>query len=182
MKRLTTAQNAKNMILWTEMEVSDCVMWYRLTWYFAEARPMERHTMFEEITSRTQQIVTGCLHSQLCNSLLVSHLHWSSLRWERYSRELLAFLLVLVSPTNPCQFDRGLAISAGSCCCCWFMFGDTFGLDFWYPDTTELDCWYSERSTSKHVHIPLFHLPSCLPLDSRLERGQGSVEAFENPS
>lgn len=84
-------------------------------------------------------------------------LHWS----------LLAFRLVLVAPADSGQFGRGLAVSAGSCHHCWFMFGTLLN---WTVDILTLLNWTdkwrlesSQRTTFKQVHIPLFYLPSFSP-------------------
>jgi hypothetical protein len=113
---------------------------------FCWGKPLGGHLMFRESISGTQWTVIGFLHSWLCNSSLVLHLCWSSLHWERQGRELLAFQLNLVSATDTCWFGQDLAVSAGSCCHhWWFVFGDTFELDCWYPDATEPDCWYPDN-------------------------------------
>lgn len=88
-----------------------------------EAKHVEDTWCLEGI-NRTQQTVTETeldLMVQLAvQCLWVSSLCWSSLPWERHSWELLlAFLLV--PPAESCQ-GWGLAISARSCLCCWFLF------------------------------------------------------------
>jgi hypothetical protein len=77
-------------------------------------------------------------------------LSWSSffidLYWKRQGRELLLVLwLVMFTPADSCWVSGSLAVSAESCCHCWFVFGGIFELDCWYPDTTELDCWYLDN-------------------------------------
>jgi hypothetical protein len=111
-----------------EVEVFGWVMWCRITCCFAKARPTGGHVMFGESINGTQETVMAHLHSQPCNSLLVSWLHlcclWSLLHWERHGRELLlASWLDLVIPADSCGFRRGLVVYAGSCHHCWFMFG-----------------------------------------------------------
>jgi hypothetical protein len=82
------------------------------------------HVMSGESIHRTQWTVMGYLYSYPCKASLVLDLHWSSLCWERHSRELLlASWLVLVTPTDSCQFDGDLAVSPESCHHCWFEFG-----------------------------------------------------------
>jgi hypothetical protein len=84
---------------------------------------MGRHKMIEENINRTQWTVMVYLYSYVCNSSLISTLLWSSLHWERHGREvLLAPLMVLIAPTDSCWLGGGLAVSAGLCYCCWFVF------------------------------------------------------------
>lgn len=57
---------------------------------------------------RTQQTVTGCLHSWPC--------HASSLEAQHSSRaHFLASHLFMAAPADLCQFGGDLAISTGSC-------------------------------------------------------------------
>jgi hypothetical protein len=161
-------------------------MWCTLTCYFAEVRPMEGQMVFGESIRGIHWTVMGYLHSEPCNSSLVSCLCWSLLYWEMHNREFLAFQLSLITRWLM-ECDVGLSVSTRQCCHCWFMFGDTFELDCWYPDTTGLDCWDPDkwrlelpqelllnRSTSP---CPIYHLFShTLGWWARQD-----VEAFENP-
>jgi hypothetical protein len=145
--------------------------WRWLMWSFAEPRPMRVCMISEESRSRIQKTVTRHLHIYLCNTSLLSCLHWSPLHWEAPQRApgilpVPGYSCWLV----PIRFSRGLAVSAGSYCHWWFMVGYTFELDCWYPDVTELGCWYPDNgdwnrswtTTSKPFDISLSYLPSSL--------------------
>jgi hypothetical protein len=162
---LVVHEKNRNHVLWTS---SLFHTWSESFWLchvmhshmpFCWARSMNGHAMFEESLNRTQWTVMGCLHNYPCKASLVLCLRWSSLCWERHSRELLTFQLVLVTLADSWQFVRGLAVSA--VIHCWFMFGGTFELHCWYPNKQRLEL--PQRTTSKQVHIPLSYLPSFFP-------------------
>jgi len=74
--------------------------------------------------NRTQWTVIGHLHRLALQYFFVLCLPLSPHCWDRHRRELLlASWLALVTPADLCWFGRGLAVSAGSCHCCWFVFG-----------------------------------------------------------
>jgi hypothetical protein len=112
--------------------------WSRRFWshhvMFYWCRPMRWYVMFEECIGRIQQTVKGHLHSLQCNVLLV--FGFTDLQFNERGRELLlAFWLVLINAADTSTLGRGLAISAGLCCPCWFKFHDTLWtrlLVFWH--------------------------------------------------
>jgi hypothetical protein len=99
-------------------QVSGCVIWCRLRWCFAEARPVRGYMVFGKSVNRTQQTVTIQLHS----SLLVLRLHWSSL-CERGMAENSSWSWSL--PLTPAdlvdawQFLLDRATTADSCFLSW---------------------------------------------------------------
>jgi hypothetical protein len=82
----------------------------------------------------------------------------SLLHWERHSRGLL--LVSLLVPVS-CAYSAEAWLFLLDCALLLM-------ICFWFPDTTELGCRYSDkckwelrqRTTSKHVHIPLSYLTS----------------------
>jgi hypothetical protein len=138
--------------------------WSRQVWL---CHVMQTHVMLAEVWPVRGHVMFG---------ESINRMHWtamllglmSSLHWERYSRGLRHSGWSWLLP-DFCRFGGGLAVSAGLCHCCWFVFGDTFELDCLHPDPTELDCWYPDKqrlelpqkTTSKQVHVPLS--PSFLP-------------------
>lgn len=115
----------------------------------------------------------------MCNSLLVFCLSWSLLCWEKHGRELLAFRLILVVPTDSCLSDRDLPVSAGS----WHFW--TGLLVSWHYWTKLLLSWLTEIGiTSKELLLnrstspcPIHHLFSSA-FGQWARRG---LKAFENP-
>ena len=106
-----------------------------------------------ETISRTQQKMTVCLHSSLCNNL-------TSLK---ESHQLpLASQLVLVATAGSSRLGGGLAVSPGLCHCCWFMFDILTLLNWTASILTNRDWNHPQRTTSKQVYRPLSYLPSIL--------------------
>jgi len=87
---------------------------------------------------------------------------FTSLR-ETQQRTFWLSQLVLVASADSWWFGGGLAGSAGSCHCCWLMFGILTLLNWIAGILTKGDWNHPQRTTSKQVHIPLSYLPFLLP-------------------
>ena len=103
----------KPLVQWKFLFVS----WGRLTWRFAESKMVGAHMMFGDSINR--QGWHACIPSSaVCRwSHVFADLH----SFERVTAENFSWL-ALVTTADSWWFDRGLAISAKSCHCCWFMF------------------------------------------------------------
>ena len=138
-----------------------------MAWCLVEARPVGGLVMLGES-------MTVCLHSYLCHNSSVSSLHW-----ERHWRErLLASQLIQVVPADSCGFSGGLAVSAGSCHCCWFVFGVLTQLNWAAGILTNGDWSCLKKTTCQQVHIPLSYHIFCPNFGLWANRG---IEVFQNP-
>jgi hypothetical protein len=108
------------LLLWTQADWMNMVKWNP-----CRGKACGGHMSINRSLRVTERLL-GLLTQLAVQCLWISSLCWSTLPWERHSKELLVTLLV-----PPADSSQGwsLAVSARLChCCCW-------------PDTIELDCW-----------------------------------------
>jgi len=148
----------------TEVKVSDYVMWYRRQVMFCWGKTDGKtHDVWREykVDSMDSDGMLAWLAMQLFVCLL-SLLIFTLLR-EAWQRTSLGVQTCSGSSHWLVLIRGGLAVSAGSCHCCLFVFSILTPLNWTVGVLTNGDWNHPQRTTSKQVYIPLFYLPSFHP-------------------
>jgi len=154
------------------------VCWGRLMWCFADARPVGGRTTFGETIRGTQRTV----RVQVLPLQFFTDLHCIARGMAENSwccPQVLAALLGPWHTADSCLFGCSLAVSAGSCCCYWFMFSILTLLNWTAGTLTTETGGRDPKELLKSCTSPrIIYRLSSLTFDLWARRGE---EGFENP-